>query len=220
MDDIYEKPAEADMLEPMDPYEIVEPRNIFGKIMRAAVISVQMEIKNGVHSTSRATYIARIPSGESPISMGLVDIGDGDKGDRKLFVVTATGFLYRFRVPMSISPLDKDCVGSGNPGPGNPGPSNLGPGNLGSDNPGPDNLGPSNPGPGNLGLGNLGAGNPGPGNPGPGKPEEISHEWKESIQTPSSPKSFMSNIRGQHNDAVLCILEDEKYLLDHDSGDF
>jgi WD40 repeat protein len=176
MDDIYEKPAEADMLEPMDPYEIVEPRNIFGKIMRAAVISVQMEIKNGVRSTSRATYMARVPSGESPISMGLIDAGDGDKGDRKLFVVTATGFLYRFCVPISLSSLDEDCVGSVNPG----------------------------------------VGNPGRGSPGPGKSEELGHEPKESIQPSSSPKSFMSKIRSQHNDAVYCILEDEKYLLDHD----
>lgn len=105
--DTHEKPAEADMLE-MDPYEIVEPRNIFGKIMRAAVISVQMEIKNK-NSTSRANFIARVPSDETPISMGLIDAGGVDKGDKKLFVVTANGFLYRFRVPISLASVDEDC---------------------------------------------------------------------------------------------------------------
>lgn len=94
MDNAEEKQAEADMLTPMDPYEIVEPRNIFGKIMRAAVTSVQMEIKNK-NSTARANFIARVPSGESPISMGLIDAGDGDNGDRRLFVVTSSGHLYR-----------------------------------------------------------------------------------------------------------------------------
>lgn len=68
-----------------------KPRNIFRNIIRNAFTSVQIELRNNKNS-SRASYIARVPSIEGPICMNIVD---NENGDKTLFVVTPSGYLYR-----------------------------------------------------------------------------------------------------------------------------
>lgn len=70
---------------------ISKPRNIFGNIIRAAVSSVQQELRQS-NSLSRALCIARIPRPEGPICMNLTT---PENGEKKLFIVTPSGYLYR-----------------------------------------------------------------------------------------------------------------------------
>jgi WD40 repeat protein len=69
----------------------IKPRNIFGNILRAAVSSVQQELRQS-NTLSRALCIARIPRSEGPICMNLTTPLDGEK---RLFIVTPSGYLYR-----------------------------------------------------------------------------------------------------------------------------
>lgn len=68
-----------------------KPKNIFTNILRNAFTSVQIELRNS-KSYSRACYIARIPSAEGPICMNVLN---NENGDKTLFVVTPSGYLYR-----------------------------------------------------------------------------------------------------------------------------
>jgi WD40 repeat protein len=80
--------------EPVIPPETLsglKPRNIFGNILRAAVSSVQQELRQS-NTPSRALCIARIPRSEGPICMNLTIPVDGQ---RRLFIVTPSGYLYR-----------------------------------------------------------------------------------------------------------------------------
>ena len=69
----------------------VTPSSMIGKIFRAAITSAQVELRQGTNST-RAAYIARIPNSEGPVSMCMTYPGNGEK---RLFVVTLSGYLYR-----------------------------------------------------------------------------------------------------------------------------
>ena len=69
----------------------VTPSSMIGMIFRAAITSAQVELRQGTGS-SRAAYIARIPNSEGPVSMCLTYPGNGEK---RLFVVTLSGYLYR-----------------------------------------------------------------------------------------------------------------------------
>ena len=68
-----------------------KPRNIVESIFRAAVVSVQIELRCNTGS-SRAFYIARIPRGEGPACLNITYLMGGDK---RLIVVTHSGYLYR-----------------------------------------------------------------------------------------------------------------------------
>jgi WD40 repeat protein len=73
------------------PTSNTKPRNIVESILRAAVVSVQVELKCTTGS-SRAFYIARIPRGEGPACLNITYLMGGDK---RLIVVTHSGYLYR-----------------------------------------------------------------------------------------------------------------------------
>ena len=73
------------------PTSNTKPRNIVESILRAAVVSVQVELKCSTGS-SRAFYIARIPRGEGPACLNITYLMGGDK---RLIVVTHSGYLYR-----------------------------------------------------------------------------------------------------------------------------
>jgi hypothetical protein len=73
------------------PTSNTKPRNIVESILRAAVVSVQVELKCSTGS-SRAFYIARIPRGEGPACLNITYLLGGDK---RLIVVTHSGYLYR-----------------------------------------------------------------------------------------------------------------------------
>ena len=73
------------------PPSSTKPRNIVESILRAAVVSVQVELKCNTGST-RAFYIARIPRGEGPACLNITYLKGGDK---RLIVVTHSGYLYR-----------------------------------------------------------------------------------------------------------------------------
>lgn len=88
-----EKPDDVTINQPPEKL-----KNIFGSMIRAAVISVNKEVR-GFSGLSKSTYIARIPNSEKPICTGLIN---ADNNDLRLFVCCSNGCLYRFLVPTSM----------------------------------------------------------------------------------------------------------------------